>query len=260
MQLFYRKLGQGKPLIILHGLFGSGDNWQTQAKKFSEHFEVFVVDQRNHGQSPHSDIWTYEAMAEDLLELMNDNFLSDAILLGHSMGGKTAMYFTLRYPHLVDKLIVVDMAPKYYPPHHTDVIAALDAIDLNVINSRKEAEEIMNQKLTDAGVKQFLLKNLYWQGERLAWRFNLDVIKKNIILVGEETLPTADENNSKKLSQLPTMFIKGERSNYIKNEDAGMIKQLFPAAEIITIPDSGHWVQAEQPQLFYDAVMGFLRD
>lgn len=254
MKLFFRKYGEGQPLIILHGLFGQSDNWNSLAKQFSETgFEVYVVDQRNHGLSPHSDEWNYKTMSDDLAEMIQDNNLKNAIVLGHSMGGKTAMYFAIENSHLVDQLIVVDIAPKYYPLHHQSVIEALTSIDFSVIKSRKEAESILSNYISDYGTKQFLLKNIYWtENGQLAWRFNLPVIVKNIENIGEAT-PTD------KSVDIPTLFIRGEKSNYILDEDISLIQDIFPRSILETIPDAGHWVHAEKPKEFFEAVMKFIK-
>ena len=255
MNLYYRKLGQGKPLFILHGLFGSSDNWQTLGKKFAEHFEVYLIDQRNHGQSFHAEEWNYEAMSTDLLNLVVENKLDKIILLGHSMGGKAAMHFTMKHAEKVEKLIVVDIAPKYYPVHHREILDALLGLDLTKISSRKEAEVTLSKKIHNVGELQFLLKNLYWkdaQNNLLAWRFNLDVINRKIETVGEE------QSSETKPVEIPTLFLRGDRSHYILDEDISVIKKSFLTVELKTISAAGHWVQAEQPGLFYDACMLFI--
>jgi pimeloyl-ACP methyl ester carboxylesterase len=254
MKLFYRKFGQGQPLIILHGLFGQSDNWNSLAKQFSEQgFEVYIVDQRNHGLSPHSDEWNYKVMSEDIFELIDDLKLQNVILLGHSMGGKTVMQFALDHENMLDKLIVADIAPKYYPLHHQIVLEALEAVDFKTTKTRREAEDILNTYITDFGTKQFLLKNIYWkENGELAWRFNLDVIIKQIENIGEAT-PTENSCNT------PTLFIRGEKSNYILNADLDMIHELFPRSMLETISDAGHWVHAEKPKAFYDCVINFIK-
>ncbi|RMG83613.1 MAG: alpha/beta fold hydrolase [Bacteroidetes bacterium] len=251
MKLNYKKLGSGEPLIILHGLMGMLDNWLTPAKKLAEHFEVFLVDQRNHGHSPHSEEFNYQVMMEDLLEFFDDVNLLEAHILGHSMGGKTAMKFAQNYPEYVTKLIVADIAPKKYPVHHQLILQGLRAIDLNKVSSRKEADEILSQYVPEFAVRQFLLKNLYWKEKnKLAWRFNLDAIEKNIELIGEEI--------NDRIFEKPALFLKGEKSDYITEEDYEMIKMLFPQSSIQVIPNAGHWLHAEQPELFIKAVIDFL--
>ncbi len=254
MKLFYRKYGSGQPLIILHGLFGQSDNWNTLSKQFSENgFEVFIVDLRNHGLSPHSNDWNYKVMSEDVLELMSENNLQNVVLLGHSMGGKVAMQFAIDNASILDKLIVVDISPKYYPLHHQSVLEALQAIDFNFIKTRREAEEVLNKYISDFGTKQFLLKNIYWKEDgQLAWRFNLSVIVKNIENVGEAT-PT------EKSCDTPTLFIRGEKSNYILDTDINLIQDTFPRSMLETIPNAGHWVHAEKPKEFFDCVINFIK-
>lgn len=254
MKLFYRKFGEGQPLIILHGLFGQSDNWNSLARQFSELGNaVYTVDLRNHGLSPHSEEWTYQSMSDDVLELITDLELKDVILIGHSMGGKVAMQFAMNSPELLKKLIVVDIAPKYYPPHHGDILKALNAVDFNVVKNRKDAEAILSEYISDLGTKQFLLKNIYWKEDGLlAWRFNLDVITRKIETVGQET-----PNYS--TCKAPTLFIKGERSNYILESDLQHINDLFPFSQIKTIDGAGHWVHAEKPLDFFETVTTFIK-
>lgn len=255
MNLFFRKSGSGQPLIILHGLFGISDNWATLAKQLSDHFTVYAVDLRNHGQSPHSDQWKYWIMSEDVLELIENEKLKDVILLGHSMGGKVGMYLTLDSPQLISKLIVADIAPRKYPIGNQDVVDALLKVNPEKLASRKEAEEILSKDLKDAGTVQFLLKNLYHKemadgSKQLDWRFNLPVISKNLAVVAEATDEPAN-------SDIETLFIRGEKSNYITKEDEAEIKRVFPRAMIKTIPGAGHWVHADKPEEFFNAVMQF---
>lgn len=254
MKLYFRKYGTGQPLIILHGLFGQSDNWNSLAKQFGDSgFEVYTVDQRNHGLSPHSEEWNYKVMSEDLYELIQQNNLKNVILLGHSMGGKTAMQYALEHSDTLEKLIIADIAPKYYPLHHQKVIEALTAVDFNVVKTRREAEEVMSQYIDDFGTKQFLLKNIYWkENGQLEWRFNLKVITKKIENVGEAT-------PWEKSCDIPTLFIRGERSNYILDDDMNLIGDIFPRSMLETIAGSGHWIHAEKPKEFFEAVMGFLK-
>lgn len=254
MKLAYKKAGEGQPLIILHGLFGSADNWQTLGKKFSEDFEVYLVDQRNHGRSAHDKEWNYDVMAEDVQELIMDHHLENVILLGHSMGGKTVMQAARNHPEKLDKLIVADIAPKDYHSNQDEVAAALLSVDLRKIKSRKEAEEALSLKIKDNPTKQFLLKNLYWKtDEELAWRFNLEVVAKNLDIIAG-TFHLED-----KVSDLPVLFMRGERSDYIRDKDMDLIKRLFPNSQLATIPNAGHWLHADQPELFYNAVLKFIK-
>lgn len=255
MKLAFREYGSGQPLIILHGLFGQSDNWNTLAKRFGENgFRVFTIDQRNHGLSPHSKEWTYDAMADDLKEFISEHQLQDPILLGHSMGGKTVMYFELKYPNISKKIIVADIAPRAYESHHDSVLKALNAVDFSKIKTRKEAEAIMNEYIPDFGTKQFLLKNIYWKDNAnniMDWRFNLKVIDKEYSNVGAEVPDSS--------SDVETLFIRGEKSNYIAEKDLPDIEKRFPNHKLITIPDSGHWIHAEKPNEFFEAVMGFIK-
>lgn len=255
MKLSFRKLGTGKPLFILHGLFGSSDNWQTLGKKLAENFTVYLIDLRNHGRSPHSAEHTYALMSGDLLELMKDEKLDKVILLGHSMGGKTAIHFAVTYPERVEKMIVVDISPRQYPIVNKDIADALAKVDLSAVTSRKEVEAIVSQDIQDIGTLQFLLKNLYWDdNQKLAWRFNLETLKTSLANVAEPT-PVP----SKPLS-MPVLFVKGETANYIVDSDMELISALFSNARIVTIPGAGHWVHADKPVEFYNAVMEFLNN
>jgi esterase len=252
MKLHYRKIGQGEPLIILHGLFGYSDNWQTLGKRYAEDFEVYLVDQRNHGHSPHSAEFSYDHMADDLLELMIDNNLASAYVLGHSMGGKTAIRFAQKNPHMVKKLIVADIGVKGYPMHHGTIIDGLKAIDLNRAKTRGEAEEMLTPYIPQVGVRQFLLKNLYWveQGQ-LGWRMNLAVLDEKMVeIIGALPADAID---------VPTLFLRGELSNYILEADYDSIRRQFSDCRIETIPQAGHWIHAENPELFYSLTINFLK-
>ncbi len=253
MNLFFKKTGSGRPLIILHGLFGMGDNWATLSRAFAEKgFEVFVPDLRNHGRSPHAAEFNYSLMAKDLSEFIALNGLTKVSLIGHSMGGKVAMYFAALFPEQIDKLIIVDIGTKYYPPHHQSVLAAIHAVRPEELTSRKEAEAILRESLSEESTIQFLLKNLYWnEKEKLDWRFNLESIEKNIEEVGG-ALP-ADFH-----IETPSLFIAGERSGYIKVEDHAEIKKDFSTVEFAVIPDAGHWVHAENPEDFFKVSLSFL--
>ena len=253
MKLAFRKIGNGKPLFILHGLFGSSDNWQTLAKQFGKYFTVYLIDLRNHGHSPHSDEFSYKAMSEDLMELMTDEGQQKISLLGHSMGGKMALQYTIDHREKVEKLIVVDIGMKKYPATNQYVVDALEKFSPENLASRKEAEQILLQYIEDIGTRQFLLKNLYWDdNQKLQWRFNLEAIKNNIKNVGEASPAPATP------IELPVLFIKGEKSDYIFNGDMRLINAAFPNAKLEVIPGAGHWVHADQPQAFYKTVMQFL--
>ncbi len=250
MKLHFRELGAGQPMIILHGLFGFSDNWQTHAKKFAEYYRVILVDLRNHGHSDWSDEFSYDLMVDDLKELCHDLNLKNILMIGHSMGGKVAILFAQKHKELLDKLVVVDIGIKAYPMHHQHILAGMHAIDLPKIQLRKEAEEILKQYIDSDGVRQFLLKNLYWKEKgQLAWRMNLSVLEREM----ENILSVLPE----KEVMLPTLFIRGELSNYILDEDIEQLEDQFPDSEIVTIKNAGHWVHAEAPEEFVDAVLGF---
>lgn len=250
MELFFREFGSGKPLVILHGLFGFSDNWQMHAKKFSEYYRVILVDLRNHGHSPWSDDFSYQNMVEDLFELFNKLDLSDVILLGHSMGGKVAMHFAQSHPDILDKIIVVDMGVKQYPLHHQHILKAFDSIDLENITARSEAERILSSFIESKGVVQFLLKNLYWRDKgKLAWRVNFKVL--------EASMPEILSALPCKEVLIPTLFIRGALSDYILDSDIEEIENFFPDSQLVTINNAGHWVHAEAPEEFTDAVLSF---
>ncbi len=250
MELFYRELGSGKPMVILHGLFGFSDNWHTHAKKLSEYYRVILVDLRNHGHSPWSEEFSYQLMVDDLKELISKLDLSDVILLGHSMGGKVAMHFAQQYPDFLEKIIVVDMGIKEYPLHHQHILKAFDSIDLGSISARSEAEKILSSFISSNGVVQFLLKNLYWKDKgKLAWRVNFKVLSDSM----DEILSALPY----KEVLLPTLFIRGALSDYILDSDIEEIENYFPDSQFVTIDNAGHWVHAEAPDEFADTVLGF---
>ena len=253
MKLHSTILGEGKPFLILHGFLGMSDNWKTLGKKFAkEGFQVHLIDQRNHGKSPHSDQFSYALMAKDIKEYCEANNLENIILLGHSMGGKTAMLTACENEDLVEKLIIVDIAPKYYAPHHKQILEGLTALDDARLTSRGDAEDFLKDYIPETGVRLFLLKNLYWKTkEQLSLKLNLDVLKDNIENIGE-ALP------EDKSYPGATLFIKGENSDYIDSDDRNNIKRQFPKAEIQEIKNSGHWVHAENMDEFFKAVMRFV--
>lgn len=253
MNLHSNIIGEGKPFIILHGFLGMGDNWKTLARQFSEsNFEVHLVDQRNHGRSFHSEEFNYDVMADDVKQYCEDHNLNDIVLLGHSMGGKTAMLLASKYPDLVKKLIVADISPRYYPVHHDAILEGLSSLDFSQIESRTEADEALSKYVSEAGVRMFLLKNLYWvEKGQLGLRMNLEVLKNNVSEVGE-ALPTHATFNK------DTLFLRGDRSEYIGESDEAIINRHFPNSKIITISKAGHWLHAENPKDFYDAVVNFV--
>jgi esterase len=246
-------IGKGLPFIILHGFLGMGDNWKTLGRKFSElGYQVHLVDQRNHGRSFKSETFNYSVMAEDIKAYCKHHQIRELILLGHSMGGKTAMEFAATYPSMISKLIIVDIAPKAYPPHHQDILKALSSLDFSIINSREEADETLSEYIKEKGVRQFLLKNLYWKEKGLlGLRANLPILSKNISEIGKP-LP------EKSIYPGETLFLRGEHSGYIEPMDEITIKNHFPKAVLKTIPNAGHWVHAENPRDFYHNIKNFV--
>ncbi|WP_447635138.1 alpha/beta fold hydrolase [Flavobacterium microcysteis] len=251
--LYSRIEGEGKPLLILHGFLGMSDNWKTFAGQIAaEGFQLHILDLRNHGRSFHSDIFTYEAMVQDVFEYCQEHGLDKVSILGHSMGGKVAMFFATTYPEKVEKLIVADIGPKYYRPHHQDILAGLNAVDLSQKPDRSQVEEILKEYVSDFGTRQFLMKSLYWiEPGQLAFRFNLPVFNEQIDNIGKALPDNA-------LFEKPTLFLRGGNSNYIKDEDFETIRRHFPNSEIKTVPNAGHWLHAENPKDFYSESIQYL--
>lgn len=253
MELHSNILGEGTPFLFLHGFLGMGDNWKTLGSEFAEAgFQVHLIDQRNHGKSPHSDDFDYEILAKDIVDYCRQHDLSDIILLGHSMGGKAAMQVAAQNPGLVKKLIIVDIAPKYYPPHHQQILDGLTALEDAKLSSRKQAENLLKEFISNKGIRLFLLKNLERESQdKLCLKLNLSALKANIDKVGD-ALPEDHEYDGE------TLFIKGENSDYITSEDENLIKKHFPNSQITSIPNAGHWVHAENSEAFFDTVMNFI--
>ncbi|RZS98823.1 alpha/beta fold hydrolase [Aquimarina brevivitae] len=254
MELYANVIGTGKPFIILHGFLGMGDNWKTLGRKIAEEgYEVHLIDQRNHGRSFHSDAFSYELMADDLKEYCIAKGLSSIKLLGHSMGGKTAMLFASLFPEYMDQLIIADIAPKHYPQHHQKILEGLDALDFSVIKSRGAADKALSEYVKEPGVRMFLLKNLYWKKKgELGLRMNLSSLIKNIEEVGK----VLDSDLSFEGS---TLFLKGSNSGYIEAADEALIQAQFPQYQLVEITGAGHWLHAEQPDLFLEEVLRFLK-
>ncbi|MCC6383527.1 MAG: alpha/beta fold hydrolase [Bacteroidia bacterium] len=252
MKLHYRKTGLGKPLMILHGLFGSSENWQTLALRLvSHHFEMILPDLRNHGRSPHRSEHTYKAMAEDVIELIETEIGRPVSLIGHSMGGKVAMYAALHFQNWINKLMVIDIAPAAYPVLHNEIIAALKSLPVADLTSRNEADQLIAEKITHPPTRQFLLKALYRdENNQFKWRFNLPVIEHAINRIGEEI-------RSEKPFDKPVLFIKGEKSEYLTTEHESLIRRLFPQAGILIAPQAGHWVHADNPQWLEEKILSF---
>lgn len=257
MELNYRQYSEtGSPVLVLHGLFGSLSNWGWHCKQLAEQYAVYGVDLRNHGDSPHSGQLDYQVMAEDVRELIIRLGLKSCCIVGHSMGGKVAMQLALSFPDLVEKLVVVDIAPVSYPEDadgHMNVLAAMDAVKLDAIKSRTEAEVTLEDYIPEEATRKFVLTNLVRNKEGLfGWRLGKDSIRKNYPALRAELVAT--QSFSK-----PVMFVKGSLSNYIKTEHEGQIKELFPAASVKLIMNAGHWLHAEQPQALQKILLKFLQ-
>ncbi|WP_026947764.1 alpha/beta fold hydrolase [Algoriphagus marincola] len=251
MKLNFRKTGSGQPLVILHGLFGSADNWFSIARELEKDFTLFLVDQRNHGDSPQDEEWNYSVMVEDLKELLDEEGLSEVFLMGHSMGGKTAMNFAIEYPDRVKKLIVADISPRYYPVHHQKILEGLNSIKLSEIHSRKDADDQLAQYISIPGIRQFLLKSLGRDRTGFYWKINLPVITENIEEVGK----ALDEDGK---YEGPTLFLAGGNSDYIQQSDLQDILFHFPNYEVEFIDGAGHWLHAEKPAEVIEEVRKFL--
>ena len=256
MELFYRKFGDegNQPIIILHGIFGISDNWVSYARRIAmEGFEVFVLDQRNHGQSPHSDNFNYLALTDDLFDFIDEHEIEDPIIIGHSMGGKVAMRFALENPHLVKKLVVVDITLKAYGPrdNHKSILRAMKSVKLDHITNRKEVEQVLSEYIPETRIRQFILKNLHRKEKNeFEWRINIDGLERNLDQMFDaiDTIVKFEK---------PTLFIKGGASDYILLEDFPQIRYNFPNADIITVAGASHWVHVEAMEVFYQLTLGF---
>lgn len=254
MKLHANIEGKGFPLFILHGFLGMGDNWKTLGKSYAaEGFQVHLIDQRNHGRSPHSEQFNYEILASDIKEYAEEKRIDRFSVIGHSMGGKTAMQLACRYPSLVEKLLVADIAPKYYAPHHQPILDGLTKLQEANLTSRNQADDLLSEFILEKGIRLFLLKNLYRKEKsKYGLRVNLNALKLNIDEIGK-SLPS-DANFSG-----DTLFLKGDRSNYIQELDKNLIKSHFPKAKIETITNAGHWLHAEQKDRFFNKSISFLK-
>lgn len=267
MKLFYRKFGQGAPIIILHGLYGSSDNWVTIGRALSEQYEVWLLDQRNHGQSPHSSEHNYELMQEDLLEFLNEHQIEKTVLIGHSMGGKTAMRFAVNYPERLNYLIIIDIAPKSYlfslsspseSINHKIIIEALLDVDFGRVSERSDVDDFLSKKIKNKKIRQFLMKNVKRKDKTsFEWSLNLVALHKNIenILNGF-TLSGAKLGDE--ITGFPVLFVKGANSDYILEDDKDSIEGIFPYAEFATIQNAGHWLHAEQPDDLLRLIKNFI--
>jgi esterase len=253
MNLHFEAVGEGRPLIILHGLLGSADNWRSMSRRLGAHYKVLAVDLRNHGRSPHSDIFDYDVMVADLREFVEQQALTRIMLLGHSIGGKVAMQFAIDYSEQVDRLVIVDIGPKPYEPSQRYILEALRSLDLTRCKSFADVDAALAAEVSGESLRQFLLKNLARdENGRLRWKVHLEAIDRNYDKLARGLAPgrTFDK---------PTLFIRGGRSNYIEDDDALLIRQIFPRAEIATLPEAGHWVHVDLPEEFFQTVLNFLK-
>ncbi|HLV51534.1 MAG TPA: alpha/beta fold hydrolase [Flavobacterium sp.] len=254
-ELIYAKVeGTGKPMLIIHGFLGMSDNWKTLGNRYAETgFEVHLLDMRNHGRSFHSSEFHYEAMAQDVIDYCEENNLESIVLIGHSMGGKIAMKVAVKQPSLIEKLIIADISPRRYAPHHQDILAALNAVDFSTNPSRAEVQKTIEFYISEPGVIQFLMKNVYRvTPKQLGFRFNLEAFNQSQEAIGEAL--AADEIYPK-----TTLFIRGEKSGYIQPKDEELIKKHFPNSKTETISGAGHWLHADKPIDFYEKTMTFLQ-
>jgi pimeloyl-ACP methyl ester carboxylesterase len=255
MKLHYQVLGEGPALVILHGLLGSGENWVSIAKQLQDSFRVFLLDQRNHGSSPHAPSLTYPDMVSDLLGFLREHTLSPVGLVGHSMGGKTAMQFCLEYPDEVSGLVVADIAPRSYQPHLQQLLKLLRDVDLSRVNSRRDAEEALKPAIPERKVRLFLLKNLERTGSGdYRWKINIDALVDQY----HEVLKGIEQKGRTYSGK--TLFIRGEQSDYVEDSDMDYIRTIFPSATLFTIPKASHWLHAEAPDTFARTVRDFFTD
>ena len=252
MKLYSHQIGNGAPLLILHGLFGMSDNWLTIGKQLAGSYHCYLLDMRNHGRSPKSPDLNYDDMVEDVYEFLTDFGLRTVSFIGHSMGGMVAMKFAFEYAHRIDKLIIVDIAPKSYPALHQNILTGLKSIPVDKIKSRKEADEILKSYVPSHHTRQFLLKNLYRRDNNsYSWRVNLDAIYNHASDIGRGI-------SSESVFDKPTLFIRGEKSDYLLKEDEEKILSMFPKATFVEIKDASHWVHAEKPEEFLQVIKSYL--
>lgn len=254
-QLNYKIIGQGPPIIILHGLFGMLDNWLNIAKMLEEAgYMVILLDQRDHGRSEHTNDFSYPLLANDLLHFMEENWIHEAILIGHSMGGKTSLQFVADHDSMISKLLIIDIGKKTYLGGHKDVFEALFAVDIDKIHTREEVQIILMDHLNSIGTVQFLMKNLTRRKEGgFEWKMNLPLIFNNYNNILKEI-------NFLHPVYTETLFIRGGKSDYITDEDWPEIQKTLPFAKLSTINDAGHWVHADQPVELFNKIIDFIKD
>ena len=264
VRLNFRKSGSGPAFVILHGLYGASDNWISIAKKLESRFTVYIPDLRNHGHSPHTATHTFQDMTDDLIRFFNDHFIARATILSHSMGGKLAMMFAAEYPEMVTNLIIADIAPKSYSPvnqtfksvlQHELILELMEELNLVAVSSRKEIDHFLSEKLHDPSLRQFLIKNIHRNKEGyFEWKINVPILKYGLRSITTE-VNREWFTDRQPILNYPVTFIRGLNSDYISDSDIPEIKTIYPEARIIDIPDAGHWLHAEQPEKFIDAVL-----
>jgi pimeloyl-ACP methyl ester carboxylesterase len=251
MNLHFETAGEGPPLVVLHGFLGSADNWRSMSRSLGAHYKVLAVDLRNHGGSPHSDDFDYDVMVGDLEEFIQRQKLTGIRLLGHSMGGRVAMQFAIDNAQAVDKLVIVDMAPKPYGSSQRNLLQALRGLDLTRYHSYGEVDGALAAQVSDAALRQFLVKNLVRENGRLRWKIHLEALYRNYHKLGRGLEPERPFDK-------PTLFIRGGQSNYIGDADMPLIQRIFPRAELVSLAGAGHWVHVDRPAEFFAAVVNFL--
>lgn len=266
MKLFYRNFGKGPPLIIVHGLYGASDNWLSIGKELASDYDVYLIDQRNHGQSPHSETHNYPAMRDDLISFMDEHDIQKAILVGHSMGGKTVMFLAEAFPERVDSLIVIDIAPTTCHPDdqssqartHTEIVNGMLMVDFSQVKKREDVDDQLARTIHSRRIRSFLMKNVLRTPEgNYQWKLNASVIGKELSSIFEG-IDLSKYSPGTGITGFPVLFIRGENSDYISDDCIPNIKQVFPMAEIATIPRAGHWLHAEQPDLLVKTLRYFL--
>jgi pimeloyl-ACP methyl ester carboxylesterase len=267
MELSFRKMGQGPPMIILHGLYGSSDNWFSIGKAFADKFEVYLIDQRNHGSSPHTKEHNYIALRNDLHDFMESQHIEKAVFMGHSMGGKTAMFFAVAWPEMVQSLIVVDISPRSYKSltqpvsqslDHMNIINAMLGVDFANVNDREDVNRILAETLQSEKLRLFLLKNVKRNADGgYGWKLNIKTLHDQLPQILDGLDPKAFMNGNG-ITGFPVLFIKAGKSGYIKEEDLAVIKTIFPMAEMVTIPGADHWVHVEMPELLIKTISYFV--
>lgn len=250
VQLNYEIQGSGPSVVLLHGLFGDLDNLKSLGRELQHQYQVVYVDLRNHGDSPHTEVMNFELMAADIAHLLASLKLGPVHLVGHSLGGKVAMEFALRYPQQTLSVVAADIAPVGYDPKHHHILDALNALDLGAITTRKDADQVLAQRIDTLGVRQFLLKNLRLEQGRASWRMNLPALTHNY--------PTLSDAVATGHYPGPILFIKGGNSDYLLAEHEAAIRQRFSQVELKVIEGTGHWLHAEKPQIFNRLVQAFL--